>query len=59
MVFLIVVYNTQSRLKLFRAEKMCYTHQNTVISPCETCDPWGDAKSDPRALIWALLVEVH
>ena len=31
------------------------------ISPCKTCDPQGRgrAKFDPRAIPWALLVEVH
>ena len=29
------------------------------ISPCKTCDLRGGAKFDPRAIPWALLVEVH
>ena len=26
---------------------------------CKTTDPRGGAKFDPRAIIWALLVEAH
>ena len=29
------------------------------ISQWKTCDPWGGAKFDPRAISWALLVEDH
>ena len=29
------------------------------ISPYKTCDPRGGAEFDPRAIPWALLVEVH
>ena len=29
------------------------------INQCKTSDPRGGAKFDPRAIIWALLVEAH
>ena len=29
------------------------------ISLGKTCDPWGGAKFDPRAINWTLMVEAH
>ena len=29
------------------------------INPSKTCDPWGGAKFDLRAIIWALSIEAY
>ena len=31
----------------------------SYIGQCKTSDPWGGVKFDPRAIIWALLVEAN
>ena len=36
-----------------------YRAISPYISQCKTSDPRGGAKSDPRAIIWALLIHIH
>ena len=41
----------------FRKED--FFHVIPYISPCKTCDPWGEAIFGPRGMILTNLVEVH